>query len=114
MNRIIPLETKVKVMQECLSLVNVEKIAASYEVSAGAIYYWFNEKVKPAFKLKRDFCVHAKSSCKYHNIDYRAIFGKAVHTFGDITIAGLVEGNRKSFGHLQSCLTPPTPSQSPS
>ena len=48
MNRIIPLETKVKVMQESLSLVNVEKIAARYEVSAGAIYYWFNEKVKPA------------------------------------------------------------------
>jgi hypothetical protein len=37
-------------------LVNVEKIAARYEVSAGAIYYWFNEKVKPALGeiLKND------------------------------------------------------------
>ena len=48
MNRIIPLETKVKVMLESLSLDNVEEIAASHGVSVEAIYYWFNEKVKPA------------------------------------------------------------------
>jgi len=48
MNRIIPIETKVKVMQESLRLSNVEAIAASYGVSVGAVYYWFNTKVKPA------------------------------------------------------------------
>ncbi len=48
MNRVIPIETKVKVMKESLCLSNVEAIAASYEVSVGAIYYWFDEKVKPA------------------------------------------------------------------
>lgn len=45
-NREIPTETKVKVMTECLSLVNVEAAAADYGVSPGAIYYWFNNKVK--------------------------------------------------------------------
>lgn len=45
-NREIPTETKVKVMEECLSLVNVEATAADYGVSPGAIYYWFNNKVK--------------------------------------------------------------------
>jgi hypothetical protein len=56
MNRVIPIETKVKVMQESLCLSNVEAIAASYEVSVGALYYWFNEKVKPALGevLKND------------------------------------------------------------
>jgi len=56
MNRVIPLEIKVKVMQESLCLSDVEAIAACYEVSAGAIYYWFNEKVKPALGeiLKND------------------------------------------------------------
>lgn len=48
MNRIIPIETKVKVMQESICLSNVEAVAASYEVSVGVVYYWFNEKVKPA------------------------------------------------------------------
>lgn len=46
-NRRIPTETKVQVMEECLSLVNVDGTAAEYEISPGAIYYWFNEKVKP-------------------------------------------------------------------
>lgn len=56
MNRVIPIETKVKVMQESLCLSNVEVIATSYEVSVGALYYWFNEKVKPALGeiLKND------------------------------------------------------------
>ncbi len=34
-------------MEECLALVNVEATAAEYKISPGAIYYWFNEKVKP-------------------------------------------------------------------
>ena len=56
MNRIIPLETKVKVMLESLSLENVEEIASCHGVSVGVIYYWFNEKVKPALGeiLKND------------------------------------------------------------
>jgi DNA-directed RNA polymerase subunit RPC12/RpoP len=33
-------------MEECLSLVNVEATAAEYGVSPGAVYYWFNKKVK--------------------------------------------------------------------
>jgi len=45
-NRKISTETKVKVMTECLSLVNIEAAAADYGVSPGAIYYWFNNKVK--------------------------------------------------------------------
>jgi hypothetical protein len=48
MNRVIPTETKVKVMQESLSLSNVAEIAERYGVSPGAIYFWFNQKVKPA------------------------------------------------------------------
>jgi hypothetical protein len=44
-NREIAIETKVKVMEECLSLVNVEATAADYGVSPGAIYYW-NQKLK--------------------------------------------------------------------
>lgn len=47
-NRIIPIETKVKVMQECLCLVNVERVAARDGVSTGIVYYWFNQKLKPA------------------------------------------------------------------
>jgi hypothetical protein len=45
-NREIPIETKIKVMEECLILVNVEATAAAYGVSPGAIYYWFNQKLK--------------------------------------------------------------------
>jgi hypothetical protein len=45
-NRKISIETKVKVMEECLSLVNVEATAADYGVSPGAINYWFNKKIK--------------------------------------------------------------------
>jgi hypothetical protein len=47
-NRIIPIETKVKIMNECLRLVNVEEVAARDGVSPGAIHYWFNHKLKPA------------------------------------------------------------------
>lgn len=56
MNRVIPTETKVKVMQESLSLSNVAEIADGYGVSPGAIYFWFNHKVKPALGevLKND------------------------------------------------------------
>ncbi|NNJ13463.1 hypothetical protein EKD04_024360 [Chloroflexales bacterium ZM16-3] len=34
-NRVIPVETKVKVMQECLRLVDVEDVAARRGVSPG-------------------------------------------------------------------------------
>jgi ssDNA-binding Zn-finger/Zn-ribbon topoisomerase 1 len=56
MNRVIPHETKVKVMMESLSLDNVDEIAGCYGVSVGVIYYWFNEKLKPALGeiLKKD------------------------------------------------------------
>ena len=47
-NRIIPVETKVKVMEECLRLVDVERLAAREGVSPGAVYYWFEQKLKPA------------------------------------------------------------------
>src|SRR5512132_984118 len=47
-NRVIPTATKVKVMQECLRLVDVELVAARYGVSPRAIYYWFATKVQPA------------------------------------------------------------------
>jgi hypothetical protein len=46
-NKEISIETKVKVMTECLSLVNVEVAAADYGISPGIIYYWFNHKIKP-------------------------------------------------------------------
>ena len=48
-NREIPTETKVKVMEECLSLVKVEATAADYGVSPGAIYYW-DKKLKSNLK----------------------------------------------------------------
>ena len=47
-NRITPVETKVKVMNECLRLVDVEEVAVRAGVSPGAIRYWFNHKLKPA------------------------------------------------------------------
>jgi hypothetical protein len=47
-NRIIPIETKVKVMQECLRLVDVERVAARYGVSPRAVSYWFTDKLQPA------------------------------------------------------------------
>lgn len=50
MNKVIPVETKVKVMEESLRLSDVEGIAVCYGVSPGAVYYWFNRKVKPAFR----------------------------------------------------------------
>jgi hypothetical protein len=37
-NRIIPVETKVKVMNECLRLVDVEEVAARDGVNPGAIH----------------------------------------------------------------------------
>lgn len=45
MNRIIPLEVKVKVIEEVLYLKNVEEIATQNDVSPGAIRYWYKEKV---------------------------------------------------------------------
>lgn len=56
MNRVIPTEIKVKVMMKSLCLSNVEGIAIQYGVSPEAIYYWFNQKVKPALGevLKND------------------------------------------------------------
>ena len=48
-NREIPTEIKVKVMTECLCLVNVEATAADYGVSPGAIYYW-DKKVKSSLR----------------------------------------------------------------
>ena len=47
-NRIIPVETKVKIMNECLCVVNVEEVAARNGVSPGAVFYWLNHKLKPA------------------------------------------------------------------
>jgi transposase-like protein len=47
-NRVIPIATKVKVMQECLRLVDVEDVAARHGVSPRAIAYWFTDKVQPA------------------------------------------------------------------
>jgi hypothetical protein len=47
-NRKIPTETKVEVMEECLRLVDVEEVAGRHGVSAGAVYYWFNHKIRPA------------------------------------------------------------------
>jgi hypothetical protein len=35
-------------MQECLRLVDVEDVAARYDVSPRAIYYWFSAKLQPA------------------------------------------------------------------
>jgi hypothetical protein len=47
-NRKIPTETKVEVMEECLRLVDVEEVAERHGVSVGAVYYWFNRKIRPA------------------------------------------------------------------
>ena len=35
-------------MDECLCLVDVERLAAREGVSSGAVYYWFEHKLKPA------------------------------------------------------------------
>jgi DNA-directed RNA polymerase subunit RPC12/RpoP len=50
MNRIIPLEVKVKVIEEVLRLQNVEEIAMRNNVSPGAIRYWYQEKVLPSLE----------------------------------------------------------------
>jgi hypothetical protein len=47
MNRVIPLEVKVKVMEESLSLKNVEEIAEQNNVSPGAVRRWHKEKILP-------------------------------------------------------------------
>lgn len=47
MNRVIPIETKVKVMEQCLRLHQVEEIATQHGVSPGAVRYWYREKVLP-------------------------------------------------------------------
>ena len=56
MNRVLPLETKVNIMEESLRLCGVEEAASKYGVSEEVIYYWFNHKIKPAFGeiLKND------------------------------------------------------------
>jgi len=56
-NRVIPVETKVKVMQECLRLVHVEEVAARYGVSPRSIYGWYAEKLQPA---RTDVLVNAR------------------------------------------------------
>ncbi len=50
-NRIIPTEEKVKIMRQCLTLDGVKEVGRAFEVSPGAIYYWFNEKVLPALPI---------------------------------------------------------------
>ena len=45
MNRIFPLEVKVKVIGASLSLRNVAEIAEQHGVSPGAIRFWYNHKV---------------------------------------------------------------------
>lgn len=47
MNRVIAIETKVKIMEACLGIHNVEEIARQNDVSPGAIRYWYKEKVVP-------------------------------------------------------------------
>jgi transposase-like protein len=44
-NSVIPVETKIKVMQECLRLVDMEAVAARHGVSSRAIYGWYTEKI---------------------------------------------------------------------
>lgn len=47
MNRVIPIETKVKVMEQCLQLYQVEETATQHGVSPGAVRYWYQQKVIP-------------------------------------------------------------------
>ncbi len=47
-NRVIPVETKVKVMQECLRLVDVEGVADHHDGSPRSIYGWYAMKIQPA------------------------------------------------------------------
>lgn len=48
MNRIIPVEVKVKVMEESLSLQNIEEVARRNQVSPGIIRHWYQEKLLPS------------------------------------------------------------------
>ncbi len=50
MNRIIPVEVevKVKVMEESLSLQNIEEVARRNQVSSGIIRHWYQEKLLPS------------------------------------------------------------------
>lgn len=50
MNRIIPLEVKVKVMEESLCLHNVEEVAKQNGVSPGSVWRWYKEKVLPSLE----------------------------------------------------------------
>jgi len=47
-NRIIPTETKVKVLSQCLTLQNVEPVAETLGVAPNSIRYWFEAKVLPS------------------------------------------------------------------
>ncbi len=46
-NRIIPIETKVNALSQCLVLQNVEAVAKELEVAPNSIRNWFTEKVLP-------------------------------------------------------------------
>ena len=48
MNRIIPVEVKVKVMEESLILQNIEEVARRNQVSPGIIRHWYQEKLLPS------------------------------------------------------------------
>jgi len=44
-NRIIPIETKVNALSQCLALQNVEAVADVLGVAPNSIRYWFETKV---------------------------------------------------------------------
>jgi hypothetical protein len=47
-NRIIPTETKVNALSQCLTLQNVESVAETLGVAPNSIRYWFEAKVLPS------------------------------------------------------------------
>ena len=47
-NRIIPTETKVNALSQCLTLQNVEPVAETLGVAPNSIRYWFEAKVLPS------------------------------------------------------------------
>ncbi len=61
MNRVIPIETKVKTMEACMSLNNAKAVAIEHGVSEGSIYYWYEHKVRPALS---DILVNEKAGPK--------------------------------------------------